>query len=60
MAFRIRKKRKGKQKAKKGNTVASRNDNEKRQEFAEWDAIAESSRKPQRDESSHDTVDEEP
>lgn len=60
MAFRIRKKGKGNQKARKSNTVGSRNDKEKRQELAEWDAIAESSRKPQRDESIHDTGDEEP
>ena len=60
MAFRIRKKRKGGQKApKKGKDVSPRNDKEERQELAEWDAIAESSRKPQRGESTLDSFDEE-
>ena len=60
MAFRIRKKRKDIQKAKQGNKVSPRNDKEELQELAEWDAIAESSRKPERGESSFDSVDEEP
>jgi hypothetical protein len=60
MAFRIRKTRKGNQKAKQENKVSPRNDKEKLQELAEWDAIAESSRKPQRGESNLDSSDEEP
>ncbi|HJS82740.1 MAG TPA: hypothetical protein VJ742_07890 [Nitrososphaera sp.] len=62
MAFRIRRKRKDNQKAKQGNKVTPRNDNEKekREELAEWDAIAESSRKSQRGQSSFDPDDEEP
>jgi len=60
MAFRIRKKRRGNQKAKQGNIVSPRNDKEELQELAELDAMAESSRKPERVESSLDSIDEEP
>lgn len=60
MAFRIRKKRKDIQKAaKQGKDVSPRDDKEKLQELAEWDAIAESSRKPHRGESNLDSIDEE-
>jgi hypothetical protein len=60
MAFRIRKKRKDLQSvAKQGKDVSPRNDKEKLQELAEWDAIAESSRKPHRRESNLDSMDEE-
>ena len=60
MAFRIRKKRKGGQKApKQGKDVSPRNDKEKLQKLAEWDAIAEFSRKTQRGESNLDSFDEE-
>lgn len=63
MAFRIRKKRKGSQIAKRKKAVMLRNDKtdkEKQQELAELDAIAESSGKPQRGESNIDSLDEEP
>ncbi len=62
MVFRIRRKRKDNQKAKRGNNVNPHNDKdkEKREELAEWDAIAESSRKPQRGQTSFDSDDEEP
>ena len=45
---------------KQGNKVSPRNDKEDLQKLAELDAIAESSRKPQRGESSLDPIDEEP
>ena len=62
MAFRIRKKRKGIQKPKQGKEVSPRDDKNDKdlQELAEWDAVAESSRKPQRGELNLDTYDEEP
>ena len=60
MAFRIRKKRKDNQKAKQGNRVSPRNDKEELEELAKLDAIAESSRKPQKGESSLDSIDEDP
>ena len=60
MAFRIRRKPKGDKKAKQGNKVIPRNEKEDLKELAEWDAIAESSRKPQRGDSSLDPIDEEP
>lgn len=61
MAFRILKKRKSSEKVPhKGKDVSPRNNKEELQELAEWDAIAESSRKPQKGESNLDSFDEEP
>jgi hypothetical protein len=60
MAFRIRKKRKIAKQRKGMIPQNDQTDKEKLQELAEWDAIAEASKKAHRSASNTDSFDEEP